>query len=64
MENERLTRALERAEQAIRRIDRGLERAVERSASDAGQASADQHLRAEVREIVAELDAIIREASH
>lgn len=60
MDDDGLTSALERAEFALRRIERSLER------RDSGPPSPapDQELRAKVREVVAELDQWIREAGH
>jgi hypothetical protein len=57
MDDEALPTALERAERALERIERAL---AERSA----QGGTDDELRAKVREAVAELDQLIREASH
>jgi len=52
-----LEEAMDRAERALLRI----ERAIERGAGDDGK---DQSLRAKVADALAELDVIIREASH
>ena len=57
MDDGALSTALERAERALGRIERAL---AERSA----QSGPDDELRAKVREAVAELDQLIREASH
>ena len=51
---------MERAERALLRI----ERAVERGAMHHGGPDGDSALRARVAEALGELDAIIREASH
>jgi hypothetical protein len=57
MDDDRLADALERTERAILRI--------ERAVSDRKPAAAtDDALRAKVREAVAELDQLIREAAH
>ena len=56
MDEARFTSALSRAEQALQRIERAV--AQPRAADDR-----DQMLRARVREAVAELDQLIREAS-
>ena len=57
MDDDRLADALERTERAILRI--------ERAVSDRKPATAtDDALRAKVREAVAELDQLIREAAH
>jgi hypothetical protein len=57
MDNGELPEALNRAERALQRIERALanRRPVE---------SRDEELRAKVREAVAELDQLIREAAH
>jgi hypothetical protein len=57
MDHGALSAALDRAERALQRIERAL---VERK-PDAGR---DDQLRAKVREAVAELDQLIREAAH
>lgn len=57
MEDDRLTQALDRAEQAASRIDRALERGV--APRHAGK---DEQIRDEVRAVVAELDSMIRTA--
>ncbi len=57
MSNTPLEEAMDRAERALLRI----ERAVERGAMDG---SKDQALRANVADALAELDMIIREAGH
>ena len=58
MDDARLADALERSERAILRI--------ERAVSDRRPApgNSDEQLRAKVREAVAELDSLIREAAH
>ena len=56
MEEGRLASALERAEHALERLEQALEQARR---SD----NRDEQLRARVREAVAELDQLIREAS-
>ena len=56
MDEARFTSALSRAEQALQRIERAL--AEPRPVNDR-----DEQLRARVREAVAELDQLIREAS-
>jgi hypothetical protein len=56
MDEGRISTALDRAERALERIERALH---ERR----GFASRDERLRAKVREAVAELDQLIREAS-
>ena len=56
MDDARFTSALSRAEQALQRIERAL--AEPRPAN-----GRDEQLRARVREAVAELDQLIREAS-
>ncbi|MEO6433301.1 MAG: hypothetical protein ABIO29_04910 [Sphingomicrobium sp.] len=60
MNDEALDRALERAEFAIKRIERSL---ASRSAAPAASPGPDAELRAKVREAVAELDQLIREAA-
>ena len=57
MDDAGLSTALDRAERALQRIERALE-----SRRDAGQR--DEELRSRVREAVAELDQLIREAAH
>jgi len=57
MSNTPLEEAVDRAERALLRIDR----AIERGAMDDGK---DMALRAKVADALAELDVIIREASH
>ena len=57
MDDGGLTSALERAERALDRIDRALS---SRQTDD----SRDEALRTRVREAVAELDQLIREAAH
>ncbi len=56
MDNGGLSAALDRAEQALQRIERAL-------ASRQATSSRDDELRARVREAVAELDQLIREAA-
>ena len=58
MDEGRLTSAFERAERAILRIERAI------SAPKKSPASRDEDLRAKVREAVAELDQIIRQAEN
>jgi hypothetical protein len=57
MDDGALGTALDRAERALQRIERAL---VSRQPAD----SRDEELRAKVREAVAELDQLIREAAH
>lgn len=57
MDDGGLTAALDRAERALQRI----EQALGRRRPEAGR---DDELRAKVREAVAELDQLIREAAH
>jgi len=57
MDDGGLGSALDRAEQALQRIERAL-------AARAPAASRDEALRTKVREAVAELDQLIREAAH
>jgi len=57
MDDEALGSALDRAERALQRIERAL---ASRQPTD----SRDEALRAKVREAVAELDQLIREAAH
>ena len=59
MENDGLERALERAEFAMKRIERSL---ASRATAPAAPGR-DEELRAKVREAVAELDQLIREAA-
>jgi hypothetical protein len=56
MEDASVNSALERAERALQRIERAL-------ASRQPAASRDEELRAKVREVVEELDVLIREAA-
>jgi hypothetical protein len=56
MDDEALSTALDRAERALQRVERAL---AERKLSAAG----DEELRARVREVVAELDQLIKEAA-
>jgi hypothetical protein len=57
MDDEALGSALDRAERALQRIERSI-------ASRQPSESRDEELRAKVREAVAELDQLIREAAH
>jgi len=57
MDDASLSAALDRAERALQRIEQAL---AQRQAS----AGRDEELRAKVREAVAELDQLIREAAH
>jgi hypothetical protein len=57
MDDTSLERALERSEAAIARIERAL-------SSRAALFGRDEELRAKVRDAVAELDQLIREAAH
>lgn len=57
MDEGRLATALERAERALSRIERALEHRQQASGRD-------EALRTRVREAVAELDQLIREAAH
>ena len=57
MEDGGLSAALERAERALERIERSL-------TSRAQENGRDEQLRSRVREAVAELDQLIREAAH
>jgi hypothetical protein len=57
MDDASLSAALDRAERALQRIEQALER---RPVPD----GRDEELRAKVREAVAELDQLIREAAH
>jgi len=57
MDDEALGSALDRAERALQRIERSL-------ASRQPTNSRDEALRAKVREAVAELDQLIKEAAH
>ena len=61
MEDQRLESALERAEFALKRITRSLDNRAEQAPAAGGR---DEELRAMVREAVAELDQLIREAAH
>ena len=56
MDDAGLSSALDRAEQALQRVERAL-------ASRAPVAARDDELRAKVREVVEELDELIREAA-
>jgi hypothetical protein len=56
MDDGGLSSALDRAEQALRRIERAL-------ANRQAPAERDEELRARVREVVEELDELIREAA-
>lgn len=56
MDESSLSSALERAEQALERIERAL-------AGRKSMASRDEQLRTKVREVVEELDELIREAA-
>jgi ElaB/YqjD/DUF883 family membrane-anchored ribosome-binding protein len=56
MDESGLTSALERADRALQRIERAL-------ASRQSSANRDEQLRARVREVVEELDELIREAA-
>jgi hypothetical protein len=56
MDDGDLSAALERAERALERVERGL-------ASRRPPAGCDEDLRAKVREVVEELDVLIREAA-
>jgi hypothetical protein len=56
MDDGELSSALERAEQALHRIERAL-------AGRQSSAGRDEELRAKVREVVEELDVLIREAA-
>ena len=57
MDDGGLSEALDRAERALQRIERAL-------ANRQPTPSRDEELRAKVREAVAELDQLIREAAH
>ena len=57
MTDRELNLAFDRAERALQRIERAL------SNRQAGSADRDEHLRARVREVVEELDELIREAA-
>ena len=56
MDDNGLSEALDRAERALKRIEYAL--------ADRPANSGDEQLRAKVREAVAELDQLIREAAH
>jgi len=56
MDDSEVSMALDRAERALQRIERAL-------AGKQGAASRDEALRARVREVVEELDVLIREAA-
>ena len=56
MDESGLSSALERADRALQRIERAL-------AGRQSSANRDEHLRARVREVVEELDELIREAA-
>ena len=56
MDESEIAMALERAERALQRIERAL-------AARQGSAGRDEELRARVREVVEELDELIREAA-
>ena len=58
MDDAGLSTALERAERALQRIERAL---ASRQPPSSGR---DEELRAKVREAVAELDQLIKEAAH
>jgi hypothetical protein len=57
MDDASLSTALDRAERALERVERAL-------AARNPKAGRDEELRAKVREAVAELDQLIREAAH
>jgi len=57
MDDGGLSAAMERAERALERVERAL-------ASRRDDTQRDEQLRAKVREAVAELDQLIREAAH
>lgn len=57
MDDASLSAALDRAERALQQIEQALERRQPESGRD-------EELRAKVREAVAELDQLIREAAH
>jgi hypothetical protein len=59
MDDSELTSALERADQALQRIERALANRQPAAPVSAG----DDKLRARVREVVEELDELIREAA-
>ena len=61
MEDGRLESAIERAEYAVKRIARSLDSRVAAAEPANGR---DEELRAKVREAVAELDQLIREAGN
>ena len=56
MDDQALSAALDRAERALQRVERAL-------AEHKPAANGDEELRARVREVVAELDELIREAA-
>ena len=56
MDDAAFSSALDRAEQALQRVERAL-------SSRQPVAARDEHLRAKVREVVEELDELIREAA-
>ena len=56
MDDSELSKALERADRALQRVERAL-------ASREPAANRDEELRARVREVVEELDGLIREAA-
>jgi hypothetical protein len=60
MDDGGLSSALERAEQALQRIERALSTRQPAPAADSGR---DNELRARVREVVEELDVLIREVA-
>ncbi|MFL6724081.1 MAG: hypothetical protein ACJ8FC_12790 [Sphingomicrobium sp.] len=57
MSNTALEEAMDRAERALLRVERAIERGAMHSDTDTG-------LRSKVAEVLGELDTIIREASH
>jgi hypothetical protein len=60
MDDSELTMALDRAERALERVQRAL---AGRQADRQGGSARDDALRARVREVVEELDELIREAA-
>jgi hypothetical protein len=60
MDDGGLAAALDRAERAIQRVERAL---ASRQAPAPVEAGRDEELRARVREVVSELDELIREAA-